>query len=190
VNVPRYVIERHLGAAELGIYAAVSSLLVAGNLVVSALGQAATPRLARHLFEGDVASFRRLLGALLAVSAGVGAAFLAASLVAGGPLLRIVFGPRYAGRADVLAWLMAGGLVAYVTSLLGFGLTAARRFAVQLPLFAATTLLCAAGCFWLVPAHGLLGAAWAWGGSLVVELVAVGFVLERALRRPRRGGRP
>jgi O-antigen/teichoic acid export membrane protein len=182
VNLPRYVIERRFGAVELGIFAALSSLLVAGNVVVAALGQSATPRLARYHLEGAVGSFRRLLSRLVGLATALGAAGLAVSVVAGGPLLRIVFGPRYADRADVLAWLMAAGLVGYVASILGYALTAAQRFGIQLPLFSATTLLCAAGCAWLVPAHGLVGAAYAWGGSLVVELLAVWMILSRALR--------
>jgi O-antigen/teichoic acid export membrane protein len=182
VNLPRYVIESTFGAVELGIFAAVSSLLVAGNVVVGALGQSATPRLARHHFDGAVSAFRRLLARLLALAAAIGGVGLAISIAAGEPLLRIVFGPRYADRADVLAWLMAAGLVGYATSILGYALTAARQFAVQLPLFSVTTLLCAAGCWWLVPTHGLVGAAYAWGGSLLVELVAIWTILERALR--------
>lgn len=182
VNLPRYVIESQFGAVELGIFAAVSSLLVAGNVVIAALGQSATPRLARYHFEGAVPAFRRLLARLLALATAVGGVGLAISVVAGGPLLRIVFGPRYADRADVLAWLMAAGLVGYAASILGYALTAAQRFAIQLPLFSVATLLCAAGCLWLVPTHGLVGAAYAWGGSLLVELVAIWTILERALR--------
>ena len=182
VNIPRYVIEGRFGAGELGIYAALASLLVAGNVVISALGQSATPRLARHHFEGDVGAFRRLLVRLAALAGGVGALALAICVAAGGLLLRLVFGPKYAARAEVLDWLMAAGLLSYVTSILGYGLTAARQFTVQLPLFATTTLLCAVASWWLVPGHGLVGAAWAWGASLLVELVAVWTILERALR--------
>lgn len=182
INLPRYEIERRFGAAELGIYAAVSSLLAAGNVIIAALGQSATPRLARYHLHGDVAEFRRLVAKLTAVAAALGGAALAVSVVAGEPLLQLVFGSRYAARGDVLSWLMAAGLVSYVTSILGYALTAARGFAVQLPVFSAATLLCAAACAWLVPAHGLVGAAYAWGATLLVELVALAALLERALR--------
>ena len=46
-NLPRYVIEHHLGVAELGAFAAVASFVAAGSTIVNALGQSATPRLAR-----------------------------------------------------------------------------------------------------------------------------------------------
>jgi O-antigen/teichoic acid export membrane protein len=189
-NLPRYFIEDAMGAAELGVFAALSSLLVAGNVVVSALGQSAMPRLARHYHDGDLKAFRRLLARLLAIAGIVGAAGLAVAVVAGEPLLGLVFGPPYAAQHELLVVLMAAGAVLFAASFLGYGLTAARRFAVQLPLFGATTLVAAGACLWLVPARGLRGAAYAWGGSMLVELVATWILLELALRRRAAGASP
>ncbi len=139
-NVPRYFVEAGSGAAELGVFAALSSLLTAGNVVVSALGQSAVPRLARHFHERDLAAFRRLLARLLALAAAVGVAGIAGAALVGRPLLLALFGEPYAAQADLLVALMGVGLLAYVASFLGYALTSARRFQVQLPLFAATTL--------------------------------------------------
>ncbi len=183
LNVPRYFIQHWGGPAELGVFAALASLLVAGTLIITALGQAATPRLASLFHSGSLATFRGLVWRLLAVALGIGAAGIAVAAVAGGPVLRLLFGARYAGRSDLLVLLMAVGLAAYASSVLGFALTAARAFTAQLPVFAATTLACAAGCLWLVPRHGLTGAALAWGGSMLLEVVAVAALLSRALRR-------
>lgn len=183
LNVPRYFIEHWGGAAELGVFAALASLLVAGGLIVTALGQAATPRLAALYHAGSLDSFRGLVGRLLLVALALGGAGVLAATVAGEPLLRLLFGPRYAGRAGVLVLLMAVGLAAHASSVLGFALTAARRFSVQLPVYAATTLSCAVGSLWLVPRHGLAGAALAWGASMMLEVVAIGALLASALRR-------
>jgi O-antigen/teichoic acid export membrane protein len=78
---------------------------------------------------------------------------------------------------------MGVGLLSNVSSFLGYALNAARRFTVQLPLFVATALACAGACRWTIPTHGLVGAAWAWGGALLVEAVACWILLELALRR-------
>ncbi len=188
ISVPRYFIEHRMGAAELGVFAALASLLTVANVVVSAMGQTATPRLATYFHEGRVDAFRRLLSVLVAAGVALGAGGIALSLVAGEPLLRLVFGPTYAARAGVLHVLMATGLLLYVGSLLGFALTAARLFTVQLPIFAVTTLACAGGCLWLVPRHGLSGAAWGWALSALMNVVSIAFVLGVALRnRARRG---
>lgn len=188
--IPRLFVEDRFGAAELGIFAALSSFVAAGTLVIGAVGQSATPRLARHFQRGEVASFRRLLARLLLLACGVGAAGVGVAALAGRPIVQLVFGGEYAARADVLVGLMGAAFFAYVASLVGYGLTAARLFLVQLPLFTATSLACAGLSWWLVPAHGLLGAAAAWGASLAAELVAGGLVLEVALRRRAGGGAP
>jgi O-antigen/teichoic acid export membrane protein len=189
-NIPRYFIARSYGPAELGVFAALSSLLTAGNVVVASLGQSASPRLARHFHEGDVRAFRRLLARLLLVAAAVGSAGLAVAVTAGEPLLRLAFGTEYARRNDLLVMLMAVGLVLYASSFFGYGLTATRRFMVQLPLFTATTAVCAAASLLLVPGYGLAGAACAWGAAMLVELLATAFVLEQALRARASGARP
>jgi O-antigen/teichoic acid export membrane protein len=188
VNIPRYFIQDAMGSADLGIFAAIASLLTAGTMVVSALGQSATPALARHYHEGDIRAFRRLLARLLLIAGVAGCAGLAVAGVAGEPLLRWIFGGAYAMRSDLLVLMMAVGLVAYAGSSLGYALTAARRFTVQLPLFAATTLASGGACAWLVPAHGLAGAAYAMGGATVLELVAVWIALELTLKRRGTGG--
>ncbi len=190
VNVPRYFLERWVGAAGLGTFAAVASLLVAGGLVVNALGQAATPRLAALHLGGERAAFRALVLKLLALACGLGIAGVAVAAVAGEPILLLLFGARFTGHADLLVLLMAAGIPANAASILGFALTAARRFTVQLPVFAGTTAVCAALCLRLVPSQGLRGAALAWGGAMALEAAAVGVLLARALRPVRSGRRP
>ncbi len=190
VNIPRYVIEHRVGAAELGVFAALASLLTAGNVVVSALGQSATPRLATYFHERRIRAFRRLMGILVLLGVALGVAGVAVAVAAGAPLLRLLFGARYADRADVLVVLMGTGLALYLSSLLGYGLTAARRFGIQLPIFTAAALACAGACAVLVPRYGLAGAAWAWTVSLVVGVAASLLELERALRRQAKGVPP
>ncbi len=181
-NVPRYFIEHHAGPGELGIFAALSSLVAAANLVIAALGQSATPRLARHYFDGDLRAFRRLLLQLLLMAVLVGGAGTLVAASIGEPLLRLLFGALYAGRADVLVWLMAAGLVAYAASFLGCALTATRRFKIQLPLFAGTAAASVAMAAWLVPRYGLRGAVWSWGGALLLEILASAAILAVGLR--------
>jgi O-antigen/teichoic acid export membrane protein len=188
VNVPRYFLERWVGAAGLGTFAAVASLLVAGALVVNALGQAATPRLAALHLAGERGAFRALVLKLLAVACALGVAGVVIAAVAGEPILSLLFGARFSGQGDLLVLLMAAGVPAYAASILGFALTAARRFKVQLPVFAGTTAVCAALCLWLVPTGGLRGAALAWGGAMALEAAAIGVLLALALR-PARAGR-
>ena len=71
-NLPRYFIARQLGDHDLGIFAGLTYVTAAGTMVVAALGQSSSPRLASLYATGDITQFCRLLWKLIAVGAGLG----------------------------------------------------------------------------------------------------------------------
>jgi O-antigen/teichoic acid export membrane protein len=158
-NIPRYFVERYLGEAQLGIYAAMAYLIVAGNTVVGALGQSASPRLAAYYAEGNRRAYGRLLGRLLAIGAGLGLAGVLVALLAGELILNLLYGPEYAAEAGVFIWIMVAAGISYLASFMGYGVTAARVFALQLVLSGIPTLAAAGLSVLLIPDGGLQGAA-------------------------------
>ena len=181
-NLPRYAIEQKLGTRELGAFAAVAGFLAGGNTVVNALGQSATPRLARYFAEGDRRGFRRLTIRLAALSAGLGAAGIAGALLLGAPLLRILYRPEFAQYAGLLAVLMAAAAPIYIAGTLGYVITSVRAFDVQLPLFCAVAAACALASWLLVPRFGLMGAPAALGVAACVQVAGELAILARAFR--------
>jgi O-antigen/teichoic acid export membrane protein len=180
-NIPRYFIENTLGEAGLGYFAAMASFQVAGTTVVGALGQAASPRLAQYYAAGRRPEFARLLARMVMMGAALGVAGVGASLIVGRPLLMLLYRPEYAERPDVFVWLMVAAGLSYVASFLGYGMTAARRFGPQLPLFAATVAVCATACALWVPRVGMVGAAWSLAAMAVVQSVGSSYIVWRAL---------
>ncbi len=170
-NIPRYFIERYLGERELGIFAAMSYLMVVGQMVVSALAESASPRLAKYYAAGNSTAFRTLLLKLVGVGLMLGAGGVFVAVVAGKPILTLLYTPEYAERADLFAWLMVAAGMGYVSSFLGYGMTAARYFRVQMPLFVLVTGSCAIACFWLIPTQGVRGAAIALIVGAIVQVV-------------------
>jgi len=169
-NIPRYFLERYEGERGLGIFAAMSYLMVAGTTVVSALGQSASPRLAKYYAAGNASAFRNLLLKLVGIGAFLGVAAVLVVAIAGKPILTLLYQPEYAEQADVFVWITLAAGIGYVASFLGYGMTAARYFKVQAPLFAVVTGVTALASFWLVPRYGLQGAAFALLCSAVVQL--------------------
>lgn len=160
-NIPRYFIEHHLGEASLGVFAALAYVVVAGEIVIRALGQTAMPRLARHWAAGERAPFDRLLRRLLALGCGLGLAGVGLAALLGEPALALLFGAPYAAEAGVLTWIMVAAALTYLGSLLGYGVAATRAFdRFTLP-YAGVSAVALAAAAVLVPRHGLLGAAWA-----------------------------
>ncbi len=169
VNIPRYAVDRYLGRGELGLFAAMAYVVVAGSVAVEALGQSAAPRLARYYAAGNRAAFCRLLFRLLGIGALLGGASLLAAKVAGRQILTLLYRPEYATHLDAFMWVMCAAAISYVASFLGYGMTAARYFTIQLPLLVVVAASTALASLWLIPSQGLRGAAMALTVSVGVQ---------------------
>jgi O-antigen/teichoic acid export membrane protein len=180
-SVPRYFIEHQLGLAELGVFSAVNYLLAAGLTVLSALGHAVTPRLARSFENADWKPFSRLLLLLLVFSSAIGLGGVLVAAGGGRLLLQKIYRPEYGDAHVLLIWTMGAAWMAYIGSALGYAVTAARSFRGQPyacgAMLAATTI----GCWLLVPSYQLVGATVAIGLGFLVQAVAWVLLLTRAI---------
>ncbi|MGA2275380.1 MAG: oligosaccharide flippase family protein [Bryobacteraceae bacterium] len=181
-SLPRYAIEQKLGAGALGAFAAVASLMTVGSTAVNALGQAATPRLARYCSARDLAAFGRLAWQLAGMALLLGAAGVATAALVGPWFLGRIYRPAYAAYAGLLVWVMAAGIGSYTASALGYAITSARAFAPQAPLHAAVAVSAGIASWLLVPRLGLSGAALALAIASLVQIAGDLFILRRALR--------
>jgi O-antigen/teichoic acid export membrane protein len=186
INIPRYFIEQYLGERELGIFAAIAYLMVAGNMVVYALGDSAISRLGKYYSTGNSAAFCTLLLKLEGIAAVLGGVAVLVALVAGRELLTLVYKPEYAQHTDLLVWLMVTAAIGYMSSFLGDGLVAARYLRIQIPLFVLVTATSAIGSYWLIPIDGLRGAAIALLFAAIIQVVLRVGVVVYALHRLQR----
>ncbi len=181
-NVPRYFIEHHWGERELGIFAALAYLIVAGNTVIGALGQSATPRLAKYYASGEIGRYIKLLVYLLTAGLTLGCGGIVFSMVGGHHLLTFLYGPEYAEQTTLFVWLMVAGTIAYLASFLGYGMTAARYFRAQLPLFALVTGTATLASLLWIPTQGPKGAALALAAGSLIQIFGSSLVIFHALR--------
>jgi O-antigen/teichoic acid export membrane protein len=174
ISIPRYFIERYLGERELGIFAALAYLMVAGRLIIDALGQSAVARLAKYYLAGNSSSFRHLLLKLVAIALAIGTTAIVVASVAGKEILTLLYSSEYGDRADLFVWLMVVAAIDYVSSFLGHAMTAAQYFRIQTLLFATVTLTSALSCFLLLPSLGLQGIVFS---LIIASLVQLFFSL-------------
>lgn len=182
-NVPRYAIEHNLGTRELGAFAAVASFIAAGGTVVNALGQSATPRLARYFAERDLRRFRELAWRLVALSFVLGTAGVAGAALVGRFVLSILYRPEYAAYNGLFVAVTAAGTLSYAAIMLGYVLTSARSFGPQMPLLAFVMASSAAASWTLVPVMGLGGAAVAIALAACVQIGGAILILRHAMSR-------
>jgi O-antigen/teichoic acid export membrane protein len=180
-NIPRYLLVKYLGEAELGIFASMAYMLQALYLVVYALGESAAARLARMFALGDVCGFRRVTGKLVWI--GVAILLLGAilSTLLGRPLLTILYRSEYGKDLSVFVIMMIGGGVTAIGYFLGYGINAARRFWLQVPVIALSTVMNAAMTAVLAPRLGLMGAALALLSAALVHVFGNALALRYAL---------
>jgi O-antigen/teichoic acid export membrane protein len=184
LNVPRYFIEHYAGPRALGFFAAIAYLMVAGNLVTNAVGQSATPKLALRHASGDVRAFRALLFRLCAAATVPGIAGLLVAILAGKPVLRLLYRADYESYSGLFTLVMIATAIFCAASILGYAITAARIFKPQPALFTVVVLVSAGACFLWVPTHGIEGAAFAIILAAITQLVGSLLVLSPALRAP------
>lgn len=183
-NMPRYFIEHYMGEGALGYFAAMAYIFVAGNTVMAALGQSALPRLVRH-FTVDPAAFVRLLKNMVLIGVALGVAGICVAISCGSSLLQLLYRSDYAKYASVFTWLMTAAAVAYASSMLGYGMMAARAFRAQVPLFLSAIVITALACSTLIPSLGLMGGALAVLIGAVVSCAGSAYIVFAALRARR-----
>jgi O-antigen/teichoic acid export membrane protein len=177
-NIPRYFIEHYLGERELGIFAAMAYLMVAGNTVVNALGQSASPRLAKYYAVGNSTAFRTLLLKLVGIGVLLGTVGVLIALLAGREILILVYRPEYANQASVLIWIMVATGISYVGSFIGYGVSATRVFSRFTIPYLVVTIVAFGFSALFIPAFGLIGAAWALCVASLASFVAITVVLK------------
>ncbi len=178
-NLPRYFLMRLGTEREVGLFAALGYVAVAANTVVMALGQSASPRLARYYLSGNRRGLAGLAGKLALLALSLGIAGVLGARAWGGPVLGILYGPEYAAESRLFELLMLVGALGLLTSAMGYVLSSVRCFAPQIPMFLVVSAVTAWGCWSLTPAEGLWGAAQAQLWGLLAQ-----FILSIALLAP------
>jgi O-antigen/teichoic acid export membrane protein len=183
-NVPRYFLQHYMGLADQGIFASLSYLVVVINLVVVALSQSVTTRLARMFADRQRRQFVAILFKLSMLGATVVLVGVPLSFLVGRQLLILLYRPEYGEHVGLLALLVATTGVSTVGSFLFCGITAARAFRIQVPVYFAALLVGVAGAALLTPRWGLIGAGVSLLFSNITLLMGGLLVLRRVLNAP------
>ncbi len=182
-QVPRYILESRHSEAMLGYFGAMTYPIALGTMVISALGQTASPRLSRHYVD-DRRAYRRLMAQLFGLGLVLGGAMIVSAAVFGRWLLRVIYRPEFAEFHTEFVLLALGGAIAFLASFCGYGLTAARVFKPQSAAAGLSCVVATVVALRLIPEWGVRGAAWAAVTSSLVTLGYFGLLLRRAMSAP------
>jgi O-antigen/teichoic acid export membrane protein len=181
VNIPRLFIERMHGPRELGFFAAMAYVPIAGARVVTALGESASPRLARYFAERRPREYIVLVKRTMWVGFALGIAGFLVALFLGKPLLSFVYRPEYAKQSHVFVLLLAAAAIWYVALFLQYAMMAARRFRAQPLILGVSLVALVVSCIALVGPYGNSGAAIAMIIGAAVQMIGNAGVTWRAI---------
>ncbi len=177
-SLPRVMLEQSAGEKALGVFSAVAAISAGIGLLYTAVGQTALPRLAK-MFVSDRKGFDTVLFRMMLFSFALGAPVVAAAWIWGVGAVTMTYGHQAQVTPGLVAGLVAVGVFANTSSLLGAGMTASRRFWSQLGVASLVLAVTAAGCFWLIPSLGAMGAMYACLAGAVIQTVAYAFLCGR-----------
>jgi O-antigen/teichoic acid export membrane protein len=174
-QIPRFALERFSSSASLGVFATLTAILQAGNLVASSYGQSLLPKLPSATSRQIAAwvCLPSLLAAVVALPVVIARVGLVEILVPGAGV----------EAANTLAALAALQLVAWPAATIGCALTAKRLHRPQLWIAGASNLAAALGAWTLVPLWGAVGAAAAMAITSISTL-ALSFIALQLGERP------
>jgi len=176
-NVPRYLIEKYLGEASLGVFASIASLMTIGDTVLNPLGASTIPRMSRYYAEGNFKIFWQILSKLIAIAIVMGVIILATCWLFGQPILETIYRKEYGQYTQLLIVLMLAGSVEDISSFIGQSITATRSFRTKMVVSATVVTISALIALWLIPSQGLNGAAIAILIGSAIDLVLNSFAI-------------
>ncbi len=181
-NIPRYLIERSMGERWVGYFTTLAYPGLAIGMLVGALGQSATPGLARA-FKSDPSGFRHRILRLIALPVVVTIISVAGAVVCGEPLLSTIYKPEYARYGNIFVVLTLGAGIWSCESIVGYAATASQRFREQVYVTAVVAGIALGSGWYLVPRFGLMGAAEVTVISALVATVLYTILVVRAVHK-------
>jgi O-antigen/teichoic acid export membrane protein len=133
--------------------------------------------------ENRRAEFVRLLTRLTLLGVSIGLVGVPVALVAGRPLLTLLYRREYAEHVGLLALLVATAAMSTIGSFLFCGVTAAREFRAQLPVNIGAIFVVFFGSAALIPRWGLIGAGMAVLLSTSVTALGGFWIIRKVLAR-------
>ena len=182
-NIPRYAIEKFLGARDLGIFAALVYTTVAVSMFIQALGQTVTPRMARCFANNDIQGFKSILRKMIVTNILIGLTGVLVIFIGGKWILSALYTHEYAAHSNLFMALMVCAAAMGVASAYGFAMTATRQFKLQVPLFVIVLISTALTSYLAIPHFQLNGAALALFVSAVIQIIGSALIVQYEINR-------
>lgn len=167
--------------AEAGIYAVVTRIVRAGQIIDRAMRVAVSPKIAHHLALGENNAVRALHTKATQTMILVAWPFYLTLIFFGQPVLGF-FGPEFISGTQVLAVAALGIMILTSTGMLQSLILMGGRSSWQMLVKAISLTLSVGLNIVLIPWWGIMGAAITWTAVIILDASICGFLVYRRMR--------
>ncbi len=159
-NIPQYVLSASHGQESLGIFAALSYVVLLAGLVFGAVAQAELHAFAKLAISSDPGALRRRVTRVALISVMFGLLITAVCTIEAEPILRAVYGDVYAANSRVFSIVSLSMVFIALAYILDAAISAQQRYVNQLVTALVVFTIAAPLSLVAIPRMGLSGAAW------------------------------
>lgn len=173
-NAPKYAIDACLGDAEQAYYGFISMPVFVVGLLASFVYSPIITSVSRMWGEGDKRGFARVFAQQMLIVAAITLVCDVATLVAGVPVLSVMYNTDLAPYLAELIILVSGGGFLALATLFTLGITIVRQQKKLIWGYVGVSVLALAASPWIVQNFGITGASWEYLALMVVLSVWFG----------------
>ena len=131
----------------------------------------------------DIKSFRVLLFKLIGIGILIGIIGVVVIGFIGEEILTIIYSDAYKEYNHIFILIMISAGIGYISSFMGYGMTAARCYKVQPVIFGIVSIVTILLSYWCVPQYGLTGAGITLIFASIVQLIGSSLVIVYLLKK-------
>ncbi|RZG67112.1 polysaccharide biosynthesis protein [Acinetobacter bouvetii] len=155
-TIPRLFLHKYSGIESVGIFTVLSYFIIVGSIFINSICQYLSPKIT-GAWNTNIADFKKYLMTALAIAGGLGVLAIIVSVILGEYILNLIYGNAYAVYEKELILIMCAGLALYLSTVLGYTLTAIGIIKQQVYLFSALLILTLFVSYLYIPQYGLTG---------------------------------
>ncbi|MDC4265226.1 polysaccharide biosynthesis C-terminal domain-containing protein [Acinetobacter baumannii] len=176
-NIPRFFLEKFFNLESVGVFSVFYYFIIVGGIVINSICQFISPKFSILFKENKMHELNKLTIQAWGMATFLGISGLIVSITLGEFFVNILYGSHYLVWIDILNIIMFAGLFTYLSVVNGYLMTSLGLIKIQLPLFLFLTIFTLVLCWTLIPAYGLLGAAWATVASSAAQFILSTLIL-------------
>ncbi|KAB2336562.1 oligosaccharide flippase family protein [Cytobacillus depressus] len=167
-NIPKYVLDHFSGTYDVGVFSALSYILIAGNMLILPISLQAAPRLANAYAQTSKKYFFKINIQLSVLSIMIFLILLAIIIFQGDIILGILYGDTYAKYHTSFVIICIALLFSFLTTFYNLSIVVTRYLKMQPLVNTLVTLITVLSSVYFIKSLGILGASYS-------TLISMGF---------------